>query len=494
MLRGLRVFQRLGLLVVGLLVLAAFLFSVFNISLFKNTKTLNASALWQDMGCWFDVPPTRTVRCGNLITPAGNKSFTLPVVIFQDQSSDYRDDPLVYINGGPGSSNFLEAESIQHWLDWLDTAVLSRDLIVMDQRGTGLSQPQFRCSAYEGYLRDALAQNLTLQQDAEKLLHTVSQCIEKFQQTGFSFTDFSTPNSGSDLYRLQQVLGYPAWNVMGSSYGTRVAMELARRYPEETRALVLDSVYPPGFGGLMHWPKNLADSFENLWRDCDPKKNCAADFWATVESLNRNPLHIQVSLWDGGWPLDVVVNGHRFLFVTYSALYRSSGPATITKVLEELAAGEITALAKLVEQSVNSDLDPTFNAFTYFMVDCAENYRPTVAEFEAQRRRFPDFESITAQALERDVCQLFPLLEGFESFTRLHKNEIPTLFLSGGLDPATPVRWVEAIQGFYLKGQQWLLPKLSHGVSANSECVLKGIRQFLNAPEVEHPNICAANE
>lgn len=264
--------------------------------------------------------------------------------------------------------------------------------------------------------------------------------------------------------------------------------------------MVLDSVYPPGFGGLLHWPENLASSFNVLWEGCLGDNQCADDqisethFWETVNRLNRNPIPVQISLWEGGWPLQAVINGHRFIFVAYSALYRSSGPENIIKTIAELGKGESDTLSKLVEQSVNSDLDPSFNPFTYFMVDCAENYRPTVEEFEVERRRFPSFDAITVDAVAQDVCGLFPLLENIETFIQLSNDNTPTLFLSGGRDPVTPVRWVDAIKFRYPNGQQWLMPNLSHGVSANSECVLKGIRQFLDDPTTTYPNTCATSD
>ena len=468
-----------------------------------NIATVNQASSDQSKlvaeSCWFSVPVGWAIDCFNFTSAGTHKRFNLPVVIFRNQSSAHRNDPLVYLSGGPGSDNFLGADNSEHWVQWLQRVNIARDLIVMEFRGTGRSQPQYRCRAYEQQLRDSLGRNQSLADDGEALLVAMGLCLDEFRQRGFASEDFSTSVYADDLYRLQQLLEINTWNLMGASYGSRVAMDFSRRYPAATRAMVLDSVYPPGKGGLLSWPENLANSFAALWDECvnqgdvcDQSAFTAERFWQTVRQLNDNPIEVQVKHWDGGWPIDAVINGHRFVFVVYNALYRNSGISMVKTAVAQLASGETAMLTTLVERSVNSDLDSTFNPFTFFMVDCAETPTPTAAEFEVARQRYPAFDGITANAVELDVCRLFPQLASYDNFSTLHLDTTPALFLSGALDPVTPAQWVEDVIKYYPNGHSWIFPTISHGVMANSDCAVSAVRSFLDSPTTFQQSECAS--
>ena len=448
--------------------------------------------------CWFDLPEPYTANCGELTVATPTITFQLPFVRFTHNVPDRREDPLVYLPGGPGSSSLLDEMNIDHWLRWLDRAELQRDLVLMDQRGTGLSRPQFVCHDFNQYLRNSLGNNFTPAQEAQALQQAITACQQQFTAQGFNYEQFSTSVSANDLQQLMTLLGYRQWNVMGASYGTRVAMDWSKRYPQSIRAMILDSAYPPGRGGLIDWPENLARAFQVLWPSCHSENGCEsrdqqqqAQFWRAVDKLNEQAVVFDIPLWRGDWPVKTLVNGQRFIFIAYNALYRPSGAEKITTAIKDILADKNSeALEQITTQSVNSDLDPDFNAFTYFLVDCSENKRPTAEEFEQKRQQFPLFLRVTEEGLENDACASFPLIESFKEFVEGLPNQTPSLFLSGGLDPATPSRWVDDVLPFYPKGQVWNFPDLGHGVSANNDCVMQSLNRFLDNPKQALANPC----
>ena len=106
--------------------------------------------------CWFKAPDKIATRCYRLSVPesrAGRSDLTLelPVVVISLPETRKREDPVVYLAGGPGDGAWLDADRIDFWWEFVaDNAwVNERDLVLVDQRGTGLTQPRMDCPEQE---------------------------------------------------------------------------------------------------------------------------------------------------------------------------------------------------------------------------------------------------------------------------------------------------------------------------------------------------------
>lgn len=447
--------------------------------------------------CWFPIPEDLDVDCAEMRTDPRRGAFTLPVVIIRDHSSDHRDDPLVYLSGGPGNSNFLESGNVDSWFYWAEIAKLSRDLVLVDQRGTGRSKPQFHCHAYEQFLRDTLGENLSLQQEHEASLAAVRECVGLMQTAGHSLGDYSTTHSARDMNEVMHALDYQQWNVMGGSYGTRLALEWLRQPDHGIRAVVLDSVYPLDKGSLAEWPALLDASFEFLWQACRDGKLCKSGgseleekFWRAMATLREEPKTLSVPLWEGGWPVKTVLNDHRFLGMIYSALYDDTLHRYIIRAIDEVLEGGEAALQKLAENSVNGELAPEFNALVYLAVDCAESAKVSQDEFDDVREHYPKWSAFTEHAWQYDMCRPVPRRTDLLTFKQAVETEVPTLILSGGFDPVTPAIWAKELAARLPNSQHWHLDDVGHGVVASSACVHQAFREFLDEPLAEHPMPC----
>lgn len=493
--------------VLGGFVLVAFLYNekeLNNLTLDADVISLANNPTYQlhYKKCQYDPGNlNRELECGELSIQTAHKRFVLPWVKIKSTQNNI-EEPLIYLPGGPGSAIDLSQTGIESWLAWLERANIPHDLILVDQRGTGNAQPQFTCGHIEQNLREGLAKNLNQSEDAIQLKNAIAQCINEFTLAGFSFVDFNSTATARDLQALMELLGYEKWNVMGASYGTRVAINWSQT-SDNIHAMVLDSSYPPGKGGLSYWPTNLQNSFSVLWPSCLPQAGCNEvdrknhqQFWNLVETLEQSPVTVSISLWQGGWPLNVVINNHRFVFMVYSALYRPSGVGQVKQLIGQSSpksTESISILTSLAERSINSDLDPLFNPFTFFMIDCQENSRPTIEEFEQLRQIAPDFIDVTQNAVQEDICQLFPLRSDLDEFNSLQLDPTPVLFLSGGNDPVTPGVWVDDILQLFPNGHLWTMPGLSHGVTSNSGCVLQQVPEFLLKPLEVLGNPCLSD-
>lgn len=451
----------------------------------------------EEVECWFAIPEELEVACAELHTDPARGGFTLPVVIIRDDSPDHRDDPLVYLSGGPGNSSFLEQNNVDSWFYWAEIAGLSRDLVLVDQRGTGLSKPQFNCRAYEQSVRRRLRENLSLREEHASNLAVVEECLGLMREAGHSLEHYSTTQSALDMIELMDALEYREWNVMGGSYGTRLALEWLRHDDQGIRSVILDSVYPPDKGSMLEWPALLNNSFDYYWQACEANKWCTTkggesrrQFQKALAQLRKEPLNLSVPLWNGGWPLKVVLNDHRFVGMIYAALYDDTLHDDIAQAIEEVLNGGEKALQTLAENSINSELAPEFNPLVYLAVDCAESPVISRTEFEAVRERYPDWLDYTNHAWEYDMCSPIPKRADLERFKQAAQTEVPVLVLSGGLDPVTPAAWASDLVQQLANAQHWHLDSVGHGVVASSACVHQSFRAFLDAPGEAQPLRC----
>jgi pimeloyl-ACP methyl ester carboxylesterase len=133
-------------------------------------------------------------------------------------------DAVVALAGGPGQEALPLGEFIAQAIA---PALSSRDLLVFDQRGTGTSDP-LSCSALEAFSSG-----------------TAGALFERCAlQIGPARGAFTTPESVEDIEAIRQASGYEKLVLYGTSYGTKVALQYAERYPQNVEALVLDSVVP----------------------------------------------------------------------------------------------------------------------------------------------------------------------------------------------------------------------------------------------------------
>lgn len=449
---------------------------------------------YQSVECWFTAPEQWQVSCGQLHTGPERGGFVLPVVVIVDGSPDRRPDPLVYLTGGPGSSSLLEPGSIKHWFYWLEAADIKRDFVLVDQRGTGGSEPAFRCQSYEAGLRRILATNLTLEEEHRAQFALAKECFASLRTQGWSPDSFSTSHSARDMAAVLEALGYSEWNVMGGSYGSRLALEWLRQEESHIRAVILDSVYPLDKGSLADWPALLDKSLAAFWAHCQRRSWCDAQtpqrFHQALARLQAGPRNVSVPLYSGGWPVPLVLNDHRFLSAVYNALYDESLHPHILAAMQEVFEGGDESLGKLAANAVNGQLTREFNPMVYLAVDCAESLPLSREDYEAARSRYPAWSAYTDHAWDYDMCRLVPPRPDLADFKQSFSTSVPALILSGGLDPVTPSGWAFELAEAMPKALHWHLPDAGHGISSSRACVHEALGRFLDAPEQNHPFPC----
>jgi pimeloyl-ACP methyl ester carboxylesterase len=245
--------------------------------------------------CPFAPPPGTRVACGTLTVPedrskANGRTIQLAVAVYESSSSAPQADPVVYLSGGPGSGALdeLVAGAWRIFLPILE----KRNLVVIDQRGTGHSVPKLSCTEFSS-TSDALTSV-----DLTKL----QACHDRLTGLGVDLSQYNTAANAADIRSLRTALGYASWNLLGISYGTRLAQEIMRQSTEGLRSIVLDSTLPPDVDLLAKSAADMARSLQHVFDTCDAKPYCdrtTPNFLerldAGVDKLNASPLSVNVS-------------------------------------------------------------------------------------------------------------------------------------------------------------------------------------------------------
>ncbi len=244
-----------------------------------------------------------TVSCGTVNVPEDHddpdgRRIDLTFMVLKSHSLSPAADPVVYLHGGPGSGIVRNPVLITRFLNEIRDR---RHIVAFDQRGVDTSAgPQSRCYATIAN-PDTLVEAATGGGDEARMVamgrQAVRACLDEIAANGADIADVNTLQNARDVQALMQALGYPAYNVFGTSYGTKLGQEVMRSAPEGLRAVILDSVWPvqvPMYD-LMGLP--IAENIRSPFALCTADAACAeaypdleARFWALQAKFEATPL------------------------------------------------------------------------------------------------------------------------------------------------------------------------------------------------------------
>ncbi|MFO1049838.1 MAG: alpha/beta fold hydrolase [Geminicoccaceae bacterium] len=250
--------------------------TVFAALLLARPAWANAVPRFEPIDCWSYVPPDAHARCGFLVVPesrhtATGKTIRVAVAIVPAARKGSSREPLLYLAGGPGGVPILQVA--------MYTALgfnADRDLILVNQRGTFLSEPALVCPSIDEHFLRVLGLRFDSDAARRSMLGAARTCRRELLARDIDIAAFNTTENASDLADLRRVLGYRQWNVYGVSYGTDLALALLRLDPKGVRSLVLDSTVPPNLVTFAAFWPNAAEGFDAFFRACARQPACRA--------------------------------------------------------------------------------------------------------------------------------------------------------------------------------------------------------------------------
>ena len=365
--------------------------------------------------------------------PAGN-TIDLRVAVIPALNLTPEPEPLVPLAGGPGQG------AVQFYAVWagaFEHVRRDRDILLVDQRGTGDSA-RLDCPVDDSMVEGQFGIDQTLE-------YTRS-CLSQLPHDPRFFT---TSVAVRDLDAVREALGYPALNLYGVSYGSRVAQHYARRYPESTRSVILDGVVPPQVPLGPEIAIESQRAIDDIIARCAADDDCNArfatladDFMAVRAKLDDQPVIVQLQDPATG-QLESIDFGHtQFSAAIRLLAYHATTVALLPLMISDAADGNYIPLAAQFELTV-SDLSESLALGMHNAVMCSED-APLIRAFNV------DHDAIAAsymgalqlEAIEA-MCSIWPAGPVDESLHQPLATALPVLLLSGDADPITPPRYAE---------------------------------------------------
>lgn len=432
----------------------------------KSSLTLEDCVLTSPAGGQVDA------RCGTLTVPEDRSSrdgrqIELHVAVIPAVKRNPEAHPLFLLAGGPGQSAI---ETFPAIISLMFPIHENRDIVLVDQRGTGKSNP-LRCL-------DPEDESLDEEQELEK----VKSCPETLNA---DLRFYTTEIAMTDLDEVRAVLGYETINIYGASYGTRAALTYLRMFPEHVRTVTLDAVVDPEFVMFMDAAEDGQAALDEFFARCEADEACEAafpelrsEFDNLLSRLEESPAEITIPHPLTANPLELTVTRQMITSMVFNTLYVPDLVATLPVSIHTAYADE--SYAPLISQAwlVNAGLyDGMFYAVT-----CTED-APLISADEATRRsdnslfgdRTVDFAA---------VCAEWPKGEVSPEFRSSINTDVPVLIFSGTADPITPPRHAEAVAESLTNEIHLVFSGMGHG-NLFSRCSINIFKDFLDGASIE---------
>jgi pimeloyl-ACP methyl ester carboxylesterase len=421
--------------------------------------------------------------CGVLEVPEDRRSpqgrrLRLRVAVVPALARAPRPDPLFLLAGGPGQA---ATEAFPELLSLAFERVhRSRDVVLVDQRGTGASNP-LRCRGAEA---DApLARRLA---DRSFPAERLKACLAGYDADPRLYT---TSIAMQDLDEVRAALGYGQIDLWGGSYGTRAALVYLREHESSVRAVILDGVAPPTMRISLDMAADAQRAMDLLFKACAEAPACArawpelpARFDRLLERLEKHPPRATVADPVTGSPVELTLSRDLLTGVLRAVLYQPGLPAMLVPLLiahtEAGDYGPLVALATTLDDGARDSMAEGL----LLSVLCAEDV-PRFSEAEALEHARGTFLGASVAQSFREGCAVWPRGEPPPGFAEPVRSDKPVLLLSGELDPVTPPARAEEAARTLPRSRHFVVPGVGHGASGVG-CVPRLVFEFLEAGSV----------
>lgn len=430
--------------------------------------------------------------------PDPDDLVVLQIAVFAASGAEPAETPMVYLEGGPGGHSL---DNLQFAFDGLVAPHLEdRSVIVFDQRGAGLAEPSLFCDeSVEASLATSAVAD-PYEDEAAVRIDALVQCRDRLVADGVNLTRYNSISSANDVEALRQMLGHDQLDLLGISYGTRLAQTIMRMYPDSVRSVVLDSVVPTGAELFSDLPVNAEQAFGRLFDSCAADAACDEAFpdledryFAMVEQLDDDPVELTVRDPFTLAESTAIVSGADLISGTFQSLYNRQIFGSIPKLIADFETGDYAIMESLAAQALVQ-----LDSLSYGMllsVQCNEDLpfddRSNLAANTSAEPGYSRFAvDLSAEELF-DSCDEWPsgTAPAFED--ELVISDIPTLLLGGAFDPITPIEGLDTIAEGLSTSWSVVFPNEGHGI-APTPCGAEIVRAFFAAPAEEPDASCVA--
>ncbi|WP_404398380.1 alpha/beta hydrolase [Idiomarina loihiensis] len=383
-------------------------------------------------------------------------------------------DPMLILAGGPGQAATELTPMIARMFE---SVRQRRDILLIDQRGTGKSHP-LEC--------DIERPDELIRADDEQDLRALSrECQEQYPDT--DTTQYHTVNAVKDFERVREHLGIEQLNLYGGSYGTRVGLTYLREAPASVRTATLDAVAPPQVI-IGPFGQHGANAFDEMLKDCSEQSPChekfpnlEQEYYEVMNELETGDILLETRDPLSFEPLEIKLTPGRFSSIIRVALYHPNTRQLLPYAIHSAAEGSHHAILGLMGGTMSQN---SIYLGLMLSVVCGEDLPRATPELFAEDGNNQFIGSRTGDAFV-DMCAGWQSSSVPAYWSDPVVSDKPVLLLSGELDPVTPPEWGEIAHRTLPNSKHLVAPNAGHTIASHT-CANQLIADFIEQGSVEN--------
>ena len=386
---------------------------------------------------------------------------------------------VAFIAGGPGQS---AAEGYPVIAPAMAPLLAHRNLLLLDQRGTGDSHP-LSCRNDEPGVPGGAEDTRGF--DAEVVRKETRECLDQLSRDA-DVRFYTTTDAVADLEDVRRALGSPQFDLFGVSYGTRVAQQYAMRHPEGLRTLILDGIAPNSLVLGEDFAVNLDAALKAQFARCSANPACHDRFgdpyqtlYQLRDALRANPHKVSFRDPQNYASVQRVLSEYSLATVVRMFAYSPETAALLPLSIDAAARGDVGPLlgqAKLL----TGDLGDTMDGGMQYSVICSE-------DADLLKPRPQDKDTILGEGMIeafRAACSVWPHGARPANFHEPLKSDVPALLMSGEFDPVTPPRYGDEVLKGLPNGRHLVAKGQGHSVVTRG-CMPRLLDRFIDKADAK---------
>ena len=419
-----------------------------------------AAIRWEPFVLW-PAPAGMQAELGRLTVPLrrarpDSGSVELAFVRLQTPGAK-RAAPIVYLAGGPGTSGIAAARNPRA-LAALGRLAQIADVILLDQRGVGLSSPRPVCApgAVEPQARFAATSEVV-----PRIVAGVRACVAEWTGKGVDVAGFTVAESAADLEDLRKALGVPKLSLLGHSYGTYLALAAIRAYGKHIERAALIGTAGPNHMRKLPFMLDAQLAKLSLLAKDDPSiggevPDMTALLRRVLAKLEREPMPVTITDRQRKEKLTLRIGADALRRILFLDIGDGNDFTFFPALLFTIDRGDPSILAWFVEKRHNQAGGPDLMVFGMRCSAGATAGRDREIALQAQTAILGN----VMNAPYPDVCAALPSIDAGDAFRGPIYSDLPVLFISGTLDGNTPPYQAEEVR--------WGMPNAMHLIVANA--------------------------
>lgn len=424
-------------------------------------------------------------KCGtfqvyeNRATRKGRK-IDIYVVVLPATGEKREPDPLFYFAGGPGSA--AASDDAPGAAQGLAKIREHRDLVFVDQRGTGQSNG-LDCSMFDP-------------NDAQSHLgyffplESVRKCREQLEPKA-DLTLYTTTLAVDDIDDVRAALGYDKINLFGGSYGTRAATVYLRRHPKHVRSAMLQGVSLRNQYLPRDYARDTERALQGILAECAGNEACNKTFpdvkneaKAVLDQLSKGPVETQIRTQNSTNTIKVSLNRDLVAEAIRYMLYHPQSAGRVPLFLHLAAQGNFTPLAQAA-LNYRRNLVGTGANGLFLSITCAEDL-PWIKPGEGERLAQNTFLGDYRVRQQREACALWPRANIESDYAKSFDSNVPALIITGEWDPVTPPAYGDALSRTLKNSLHVVVPFGAHGIGGleGGDCITRLSAEFIERGNV----------